>query len=47
MTITVYPEANHLFMKAVTGQPAEYATLPKAFVEPLLDDISTWIVKRR
>ena len=47
VTITVYPEANHLFMKAVTGQPAEYATLPKAFVEPLLDDMSIWILKQR
>ena len=32
VTIKVYPEANHLFMKAVTGQLAEYATLPKTFV---------------
>ena len=43
VTVQVYPEANHLFMKAVTGQPAEYATLPKAFVAPLLDDMAAWI----
>ena len=24
VTVRVYPEANHLFMQAVTGQPAEY-----------------------
>jgi len=46
VTVRVYPEANHLFMQAVTGQPAEYATLPKAFVAPLMDDIATWIARR-
>ena len=46
VTVRVYPEANHLFMPAVTGQPAEYATLPKMFVPTLLDDIATWISKR-
>ena len=46
VTIRVYPEANHLFMPAVTGQPAEYATLPKMFVPTLLDDMATWISKR-
>jgi dienelactone hydrolase len=46
VTVRVYPEANHLFMQAATGQPAEYATLPKAFVTPLLDDITGWIARR-
>ena len=46
VSIRVYPEANHLFMQAVTGQPAEYATLPKAFIPSLLDDIGTWIAAR-
>jgi len=32
-------------MQAVTGQLAEYATLPKAFVAPFLDDIATWITR--
>ena len=45
VTVRVYPEANHLFMPAVTGQPAEYAMLPKTFVPTLLDDIATWIFK--
>jgi fermentation-respiration switch protein FrsA (DUF1100 family) len=47
VTVRVYPEANHLFMKAVTGQPAEYGTLPKTFVPSLLEDIATWILARR
>ena len=46
VTVKVYPEANHLFMPAVTGQPTEYATLPKRFVPTLLDDMATWIFKR-
>jgi fermentation-respiration switch protein FrsA (DUF1100 family) len=46
LTVQVYPEANHLFQQAVTGQTAEYATLPKAFVAPLLDDLATWIARQ-
>ena len=46
VTVRVYPEANHVFMPAVTGQPAEYATLPKAFVASLQDDIAGWITRR-
>jgi fermentation-respiration switch protein FrsA (DUF1100 family) len=46
VTVRVYPEANHLFMQAVTGRMEEYATLPKAFVASLLDDIGTWIARR-
>jgi hypothetical protein len=42
----VYPEANHLFMKAVTGQPAGYPTLPKEFVASFLEDVGTWIASR-
>jgi pimeloyl-ACP methyl ester carboxylesterase len=46
VTVTVYPEANHLFMRAVTGQLAEYATLPKTFVPALLADLAAWIARR-
>ena len=46
VTATVYPEANHLFQKAITGNPTEYASLPKVFVPSLLDDISAWILAR-
>lgn len=42
-TVRTYPAANHLFQTAVTGNPAEYGTLPRAFVPGLLDDIATWI----
>ncbi len=43
-TVKVYPEANHLFQKAKTGQVTEYALLDKAFVAPLLDELSSWIL---
>lgn len=42
-TIKVYPEANHLFQRAHTGLVTEYATLDKAFLPGLLDDVATWI----
>lgn len=45
-TVKVYPEANHLFQASVTGHPSEYATLPKAFVPALLDDVAAWIAAR-
>ena len=35
-----------LFMPAVTGQPAEYATLPKVFVAPLVNDLATSVASR-
>jgi pimeloyl-ACP methyl ester carboxylesterase len=46
VTSKVYPEANHLFQAAKTGHPSEYASLPKAFVPGLLDDIAAWIAAR-
>lgn len=42
-TVKVYPEANHLFQRAKTGLVTEYATLEKAFLPGLLDDVATWI----
>jgi dienelactone hydrolase len=41
----VFPEANHLFLKAKTGSPSEYASLEKTFVPGFLDTISSWILK--
>jgi len=41
--IVTLPGANHLFQKATTGSPAEYATLDKAFVPELLPLITDWI----
>jgi fermentation-respiration switch protein FrsA (DUF1100 family) len=43
VTIKVYPEANHLFQRAKTGQVTEYAVLERAFVPALLDDITSWV----
>ncbi len=43
VTLKVYPNANHLFIKAVTGSPAEYATLEKAFVPGFVDYVAGWI----
>jgi pimeloyl-ACP methyl ester carboxylesterase len=45
-TIRILPGANHLFMPATTGSPAEYATLPKEFVPELLPLITEWISQR-
>lgn len=41
--IEVLPHANHLFQKAGTGSPSEYADLEKAFVPELLPLIGDWI----
>ncbi len=46
VTLKTFDGANHLFIKAVTGSPTEYASLEKAFVPGLLDDISGWISAR-
>jgi fermentation-respiration switch protein FrsA (DUF1100 family) len=44
VTTKVYPEANHLFITSVTGNPSEYPTLDKTFVPGFLNDLSTWIL---
>jgi fermentation-respiration switch protein FrsA (DUF1100 family) len=44
--VEVLPKANHLFLTAVTGSPAEYATLEKKFVPGFLDLMTGWITKR-
>jgi pimeloyl-ACP methyl ester carboxylesterase len=38
-----YPTANHLLQEAVSGAPAEYATLPHRFVPGLVPAIADWI----
>jgi uncharacterized protein len=43
-TIATYPGANHLFQRAVTGHVTEYATLERAFVPKLAEDLATWIL---
>ncbi len=44
--IEVFPNANHLFLAAGTGSPAEYASLDKVFVDGFLELISGWIEER-
>lgn len=44
-TIQILPGANHLFQKAVTGSPNEYATLEKSFIDGFLDSISQWLAE--
>ena len=46
VTFKVFPEANHLFLKAKTGSPSEYASQEKVFVPGFLDTISSWILEK-
>jgi len=46
VTIKKMPGLNHLFQKATTGSPSEYATISETFSEGALDIISNWIVGR-
>lgn len=41
--VVVLPDANHLFQRATTGGPSEYATLPAAFTPDLLPAIISWL----
>jgi len=43
--ILEYPDANHLFQEAITGQVAEYQVLEKSFVTGLLDAVTGWILE--
>ena len=45
-TIETLAEANHLFQKANTGLPTEYASLPKEFVADFFPTITDWLLKR-
>jgi pimeloyl-ACP methyl ester carboxylesterase len=45
-TVKVYEGANHLFQKAKTGGVTEYASLEKAFVPELPQDVARWILAR-
>ncbi len=44
--VKTFPDANHLFQKAVTGNTSEYNTLPKEFLPGFLEFISDWTLKR-
>jgi len=43
LTVRTYDDANHLFQAAGSGAPAEYGSLPKAFVDGFTADLVTWI----
>ena len=45
-TVKEFPDANHLFQSAITGNPSEYAALPKEFVPGFLETVSAWITER-
>ena len=44
-TTVIMPGANHLFQKAVTGSPTEYAQLDREFLPGFLDLITNWILE--
>jgi hypothetical protein len=46
VTIFTVSGVNHLFQKAVTGSPAEYAGLEKEFAAGVLDRLTAWLKKR-
>lgn len=45
-TVRVFPDANHLFQKAETGNPDEYFRLPPQIAPEVLATVSSWIVER-
>lgn len=42
-TTVIHKNANHLFQKAESGLPMEYATLPKEFISGFTESIVEWI----
>ncbi len=46
VTIKRLRHLNHLFQKAVTGAPSEYATIEETFDTQALETLSKWLVKR-
>ncbi len=46
VTVKVVAGVNHLFQKATTGSPAEYAGLEKRFADGVLDLLMEWMKKR-
>jgi uncharacterized protein len=46
VTVSIVPGVNHLYQKAVTGSPMEYAGLEKKFADGVLEQLSAWLTKR-
>lgn len=44
--VAVIAKANHLFQEAITGSPAEYASLKKEFIPGFLTSLEQWVRKR-
>jgi fermentation-respiration switch protein FrsA (DUF1100 family) len=44
LTTKIYPNLNHLFQIAKTGNVSEYATIEETFNEVVLADIKNWIL---
>ena len=42
-SVVVLPDANHLFQKATTGAPSEYASLPPEFTPDFLPTVVDWL----
>lgn len=47
VTVRELPGLNHLFQKAKTGAPSEYATIEETISPEVLEILSTWIKGRR
>lgn len=47
VTVSVIPQANHLFQEAQTGAPSEYGSLKKEFAKGVLEELVAWLTKRR
>ena len=47
LTTKIYPNLNHLFQTAQTGNVPEYATIEETFNEIVLMDIKSWILNLR
>lgn len=45
-TTRVLPGLNHLFQRAETGSPSEYARITETMNRAALDAVSTWIIER-
>jgi pimeloyl-ACP methyl ester carboxylesterase len=43
VTITTYPNLNHLFQECATGLPAEYYSIQQTFSPVVLQDVTKWI----
>lgn len=46
VTITEFPNLNHLFQECLTGSPAEYGTIEQTFSPMVLNEIKNWILNQ-